>query len=440
MSTLRLQPAGRLRGRLRVPGDKSISHRALICNALAPGEALIEGFLGSADCLSTMRCLRGLGVEIEESADSLTVRSPGRDGLQEAGAPLDCGNSGTTMRLLAGFVAPLGAITVLDGDASLRRRPMDRIAGPLRKMGVDVEGQDGGRFAPLLIRGPRERRLQPFSGTLPVASAQVKSAVLLAALAADEESRIEELGPTRDHTELLLSAMGAKIERAGAEIRLTPGKELTPRGLRVPGDISAAAFWLVAGCLAPDAELSLEGVGINPTRSGVIDVLRAMGAAIEITEERQIAGELVADLTVRSSELRGTTIEGDLVIRSIDELPVLAVAAAAAEGRTEIRDARELRVKESDRVATTVHLLRAFGVRVTEHDDGLTIEGGAVLRGGTVECAGDHRIAMAAAVAALAAEGESEIRDADAVAISYPDFWRDLATLSGSEPVMAAPN
>ena len=449
--TRTLQRAAALRGSLSLPGDKSISHRSLLLNALAPGEARIEGFLPSADCLSTMRCLRAYGVQFDYDPDldptSVTVRSPGRAAFVEPDHVLECGNSGTSMRLLSGIAAGRDLLTLLDGDSSLRVRPMDRVLRPLATMGARVDARDHGRLAPLAIRGPDQgSALRPFNGRMEVASAQVKSAIILAALDADGVSAIEEAGYTRDHTENLLSAMGADIRRRpttspGADslptVEIHPGDDLHPVDLTVPGDISSAAFWLVAGSIVPDSEIHLRGVGINPTRAGVLDVLRAMGASIEVEEERSVGGEPVADLVVRSATLHGTTVAGDLVVLALDELPVLAVAAAAAVGRTELRDAQELRVKEADRIAATVANLSTLGVDIEERPDGFVIEGGRELHGGALDSPldsyGDHRLAMAAAVAALIASGPSQLKGEQDVIISYPKFWDDLEELTGAE-------
>ena len=312
---------------------------------------------------------------------------------------------------------------------------MDRVLRPLATMGAAVDGRDGGRLAPLAIRGGR---LQPFHGRMEIASAQVKSALILAALDADGVSTIDEAGRTRDHTENMLSAMGADLRRAEAadglpSLQVHPGAALQPIDLTVPGDISSAAFWLVAGSILPDSEIRLRGVGINPTRAGILEVLAAMGASIEVEEERSVGGEPVADLVVRSAALHGTEIDGDLLVRALDELPVIAVAAAAAEGRTELRDAQELRVKEADRVAATVVNLRALGVDIEERPDGFLIDGGRPLRGARLDSYGDHRLAMAAAVAALAADGESQLDGEESVVISYPRFWEDLQDLTQAE-------
>jgi 3-phosphoshikimate 1-carboxyvinyltransferase len=426
-----VQPARRLRGTIAVPGDKSISHRAAMLNALADGKATIQNFLAGEDCLSTLSVLRELGVEwqLDESGDTpvLWIRGVELHRLVEPPGVLDCGNSGTTMRLISGILAGQPFLSVLSGDASLRTRPMARVAQPLRQMGARVDGRDDGRFAPLAIRGGG---LHGIRYRMPVASAQVKSSILLAGLFADGETVVEEPEPTRDHTERMLAAMGARIGREGPAVRLTPGAPLAPLSMRVPNDISAAAFWMVAAAVHPDAEVRLTGVGMNPTRTGVVDVLRAMGADLSVEEERYVAGEPVSDVVVRSSRLRGTRIDGALVLSAMDEVPVLAVAAAFADGATEIRDAAELRVKESDRIATTVSQLSALGVSISEREDGMTIDGGRGVSGGEVRSFGDHRLAMALAAAALAGSGDVRIADADAVAVSYPAFWDHLRQLS----------
>jgi 3-phosphoshikimate 1-carboxyvinyltransferase len=431
MTQREIRPAARLRGTIAVPGDKSISHRAAMFNALAEGDATIHNFLPGEDCLSTLAVLRSLGVEstLDVSGDRpvLRIRGAGMDGLCEPADVLDCGNSGTTMRLMCGMLAGHSLHAVLTGDASLRARPMARVTEPLREMGARIDGREEGRFAPLSLRGGK---LAGINYRMPVASAQVKSAILLAALFATSPTAIEEPQPTRDHTERMLAAMGARIEREGPAVRLTPGAALQPLSMRVPNDVSAAAFWIVAAVIHHDAELRLTGVGMNPTRTGIIDVLRSMGADLSIEEERQVAGEPVADIVARSSALRGVTIDGEMIPRLIDEVPVLAVAAAFAEGATEIRDAAELRVKESDRIASVVSELGALGVKISERADGMVIEGGSGVRGGHAHSFADHRLAMALAVAGLASREGVEVDGADAVGVSYPDFWDDLGQLT----------
>ncbi len=426
-----VEHARALRGEVSVPGDKSISHRALMFNALARGTARVDGFLDSADTRSTIHCLRLMGAEIEELPDGgVLIHGRGREALHEPDDVLDCGNSGTSMRLLSGILAGLPFWSVLTGDASLRLRPMDRIARPLREMGAAIHARQE-RFAPLVIQGGTIRG--GLSMGTPMASAQVKSAILLAGLGADAPTTLTEPAQSRDHTERMLAAMGAGIKVSGRQVTLTPPSDgLQAVDVRVPGDISTAATWMVAGVAHPDAELRLVGVGMNPTRTGLIDILRAMGADLALEEERTVGGEPVADVVVRSSRLQGTEVGGDLVPRAIDELPLVALAACLAEGETVIRDAEELVVKESNRVATTAQALRALGATVEERPDGMVVQGGAALRGATVQSHGDHRLAMLGAVAGLLAEGETTVQGAGDVVVSYPAFWSDLGRLRQS--------
>jgi len=420
-----VRAARRLRGTIEPPGDKSISHRAAVLNAIAQGEATVDNFQTGADCLATIRCLRALGARIESpAAGALRVQGTGRSGLREATAVLNAANSGTTLRLLAGLLAAQPFFSVLTGDASLRSRPMERIVDPLRAMGARIQGRAGGTRPPLAIEGGRLRGIRH---RLPVASAQVKSALTLAGLYADGETVLEEPAPSRDHTERMLRAMGAVIVAGEGGQRVSPlTGELTPLSLRVPGDISAAAFWMVAAAAHPDAELRLTGVGVNPSRSGILDALRAMGARIAVEEERTWGCEPVADIVVHSSRLRGTVIEGALIPRLVDEVPALAVAACLAEGETLVRDAGELRVKESDRIRATARELRRLGAHIQELPDGMVIRGVGNLRGAACGSHGDHRLAMALAVAGLLAAGETTVRGAEAVAVSYPSFWDDV--------------
>jgi 3-phosphoshikimate 1-carboxyvinyltransferase len=420
-----VRAARRLRGTIEPPGDKSISHRAAILNAIAGGEATVDNFQTGADCLATVRCLRALGARIESPAPgALRVQGTGRSGLREAAAILNAANSGTTLRLLAGLLAAQPFFSVLTGDASLRSRPMGRIVDPLRAMGARIQGRAGGTRPPLAIEGGRLRGIRH---RLPVASAQVKSALTLAGLYADGETVLEEPAPSRDHSERMLRAMGAVIVAGEGGQRVSPlTGELTPLSLRVPGDISAAAFWMVAAAAHPDAELRLTGVGVNPSRSGILDALRAMGARITVEEERTWGCEPVADIVVHSSRLRGTVIEGALIPRLVDEVPALAVAACLAEGETLVRDAGELRVKESDRIRATAGELRRLGADIQELPDGMVIRGVGRLRGAACGSHGDHRLAMALAVAGLLAAGETTVRGAEAAAVSYPSFWDDV--------------
>ncbi|HJM90061.1 MAG TPA: 3-phosphoshikimate 1-carboxyvinyltransferase [Dehalococcoidia bacterium] len=427
-----IDPAGKLRGTIAVPGDKSITHRALMFNALAKGRARIDGFLDSEDTQATAAALRSMGVEIERPEPGvITVLGRGRDALTEPDDVIDCGNSGTTMRLFTGVLAGLPMLTVLSGDASLRTRPMGRVVRPLAALGADVTARADGTLPPIVIRGgPLTGGVRVETG---VASGQVKAALLLASLAADGPITVVEPAPTRDHTERMLAAMGATVRSEGPAITIEPPDgDLTAVDVTVPGDISAAAAWMVMASIHPDAELTLTGVGVNPSRSGLIDVLREMGADLELLEERVTGGEPVADIVVRSSKLNGIEIGGSLIPRMIDELPLAALAGAFASGETVIRDAEELRVKESDRVATTGAVLRAFGVDLEDRADGFIVSGSASrdrLRAARVDSAGDHRLAMLAGVAGLLADGSSTIDGAAAVAVSYPEFWQELSHL-----------
>lgn len=425
-----------LRGVIAIPGDKSVTHRALMFNALAAGDARIEGFLDAADTRSTLACVRALGVTVEELGNGvLVVHGQGRGGLQEPSDVLDCGNSGTTIRLLSGVVAGLPMLTVLTGDGSLRGRPMARVVRPLSEMGAQIDARANGTLPPIVIRGGNLR-----GGTrieTPVASAQVKSALLMAATAADGPVTVVEPSMSRDHTEKILGAMGAGVQSVpeGEKNAITitpPSGDLRAVDVIVPGDISTAAVWIVAATIHPDAELLLTGVGVNWTRTGLLDILREMGANIELLEERTTGGEPVADLRVTSSRLHGIEVGGGLIPRAIDELPLVALAGAFAEGDTVIRDAAELRVKESDRVASTAAALRAFGASVEERPDGIVVHGGVPLHAGRAESVGDHRLAMLAAVAGMLVEGESTVSGAGAVAVSYPEFWGHLRRLGAT--------
>lgn len=427
MATTVTRPA-RLRATVRVPGDKSISHRTALLGALASGTTRVRRFLTSDDCRATLDCLRALGVayhleEQEPGVATLEIEGVGLRGLREPEDVLNAGNSGTTMRVLAGALAGQPFFSVLTGDESLRSRPMDRIVQPLRQMGAQLWARDGDRRPPLAIRGGS---LHGIRYRLPVASAQVKSAVLLAGLFAEGETVVEEPEQTRDHTERLLRAMGADLQREGPGVRLAPPALLEPLDLEVPGDMGAAAFWLVAAVAHPDAEIVLPAVGVNPTRTGLLDVLSMMGASVDVGEQRMAGEEPVADITVRSSRLSGVDIGGELVLRMMDEAPAFAVAAAVAEGRTIVRDASELRVKESDRIASLVRELTKLGVAIEERPDGFVIEGGRPLKGAGVSGGGDHRLTMALTVAGLLAEGETVVADEGSVAVSYPGFWRNL--------------
>ncbi len=425
MTRLRITSSHALHGRVSLPGDKSLSHRAVLLGALAEGTSRVENFLPAADCQATVRCLRALGVEIETLAPTaLAVHGRGLHGLSPAGAPLDCGGSGTTMRLLAGILAGQPFRSVLTGNDSLRRRPMDRVALPLRMMGAQVETTEG--RPPLEITGGP---LRPIDYTLPVASAQVKSAILLAGLYARGPTTVREPALSRDHTERMLRAMGANLTVDGLAVTLHPDSPLHARDTVIPGDISSAAFLLAAALLLPGSEVVLEGVGVNPTRTGILDVLGDMGAEVVLENSREVGGEPVADLTVRSSRLRATNIGGPLIPRLIDELPLIALIATQAEGVTVVQDAAELRVKESDRIATTVAELRKLGADIEARPDGFVIRGPTPLRGAEVESHGDHRLAMTLTVAGLIARGETVIQDTECIGDSFPGFEETLSCL-----------
>jgi len=427
MSVWTVEPASAITGRLRVPGDKSISHRALIFSALAHGQSNLHGLLEARDVQATAACLKKLGVGLHKVAGSWRVT--GRDGaLSEPDNVLDCGNSGTTMRLLMGVLASQPFFSVLTGDVHLRNRPMGRVTKPLGAMGAHFRSRDKGRLAPVAITGCKLRVLDYDS---PIASAQVKSALMLATLGTSGTLRYREPFRSRDHTERMLRWLGVFVsEEEDGQLVLNGGQRLIARDINVPADISSAAFFMVAASIVPGSDLILEGVGVNPTRTGVIDVLRSMGASIDVLGESEVSGEPVADIRVKYVGLKGTRIDGSIIPRLVDELPVLAVAAAYAEGQTVIADAKELRVKESDRIKATVLGLQAIGVNADEREDGMVINGG-IVRGGKVSSEGDHRIAMAFAVAALGAKTSCKILDTENVATSYPNFRKDLQYVAG---------
>jgi len=426
--TFRVQPGGSIRGDIRVPGDKSMSHRSIMLGALAEGITEVKGFLEGEDSLATLQAFRDMGVTIEGPEDGFVrIHGVGMHGLQAPRGPLYLGNSGTAMRLFAGLLAGQPFDSELTGDASLSKRPMGRVADPLRAMGAVIDTAEGGR-PPLKIRGGH--KLTGIHYEMPVASAQVKSCLLLAGLYAEGVTSVTEPAPTRDHTERMLEGFGYHVHRDGATASVTGGGKLTACAIDVPADISSAAFFLVAGSIAPDSELVLRHVGMNPTRVGVINILRQMGADIEVLEEREIGGEPVADLRVRSAELKGIDIPEEQVPLAIDEFPVLFIAATCAQGRTALRGAEELRVKESDRIQVMADGLAALGVETTVTPDGIIIDGGQEISGGTVNSHGDHRIAMSFAVAALRATGPIEITDCANVATSFPSFV-ELAQQTG---------
>jgi 3-phosphoshikimate 1-carboxyvinyltransferase len=431
---LTLSGGGSLGGTVRVPGDKSISHRALLFGAIAEGETRIEGLLPAEDPLSTAACLRAMGVTVSEirAGEPVTVQGVGLDGFAEPGDVLDCGNSGTTMRLMLGLLAGrVGRHFVLTGDGSLRGRPMRRVGAPLAQMGAVIHGRKEGNFAPLALQG------QALVGTTirtPVASAQVKSAILLAALTAQGATTVIEPVQSRDHSERMLRAFGADLVVGGegnTTVTLTPGHTLRGQQVIVPGDISSAAFWLVAGAITPGAALTIENVGLNPSRTGILEVLEQMGARITIVNQRDVAGEPVGDLQVSHGPLQAFDIGAAIMPRLVDEIPVLAVAACCADGVSRITGAEELRVKETDRLAVMARQLGAMGARIDEFDDGMTITGTTPLHGATVDSETDHRVAMSLAVASLVASGSTTLQRPEAAAVSYPEFWDDLARLRG---------
>ena len=421
-----------LQGKIRVPGDKSISHRALMLGAIAQGETQIQGLLLGEDPRSTASCFRAMGAEISElNTELVQVKGIGLGCLQESADVLNAGNSGTTLRLMLGLLASHpGRMFVVTGDSSLRSRPMSRVVEPLQQMGAQIWGRRGGSLAPLAIQG---QTLRPIHYQSPIASAQVKSCILLAGLMAEGQTTVTEPALSRDHSERMLQAFGAELvsDPETNSVTVTGPAQLHGQTVIVPGDISSAAFWLVAGAIVPDSELLIENVGVNPTRTGILEALAMMGADIQLENQRVVAGEPVADLRVRSSALNCCTIAGDLIPRVIDEIPILAVAAVFAKGTTVIRDAAELRVKESDRIAVMATQLNQLGAKVTELPDGLEITGGYSLTGTEVDSYGDHRITMSLAIAALVATGTTTIHGAEAAAVSYPNFVTTLQQVCG---------
>lgn len=415
-----------LNGEITIPGDKSISHRAVMLGAIANGVTTIEGFLPGDDCLSTIACFKKLGVEIEQDGEKVTVYGKGWDGLQEPKEVLDVGNSGTTIRLMLGILATRPFHTVVIGDDSIAKRPMSRVTDPLREMGSAIDGRDNGNLTPLSVRGGKTKGIHFQSK---VASAQVKSAILLAGLQSEGETSVTEPYLSRDHTERMLKAFGVEVNRDGCTTTVRGGQTLTAQHIFVPGDISSAAFFLVAGAIVPNSEITLKNVGMNPTRTGIIDVLIEMGANIQINNERVQNDEPVCDLTISTSSLKGITISGSIIPRLIDEIPVIAVLATQAEGVTVIKDAEELKVKETNRIDTVVSELRKLGAKIEPTDDGMIIHGKTPLTGGEVDSFGDHRIGMAMAIAALIADSSVTINNSDAIAISYPNFFEHIESL-----------
>ena len=424
---MKLKTTSCLHGEVTIPGDKSISHRSIMFGSISKGITEIHNFLEGADCLSTISCFRNMGIDIENKHGIVTVHGKGLRGLNAPSCVLDCGNSGTTTRLISGILAPQHFDVTLTGDDSIQKRPMKRIMEPLSMMGADITSLRDNGCAPLSIRG---RQLHGIHYHSNVASAQVKSSILLAGLYADGETTVTEPKLSRNHTELMLQFFGADVRTSGTTATVLPAAELYGNKVQVPGDISSSVYFVAAGLIIPNSEILIRNVGINPTRDGLIRVCKAMGADITLLNENRDYSEPTADILVRTSNLKGTIIEGDIIPTMIDELPTIALMACFAEGTTIIRDAAELKVKESNRIAIMVQNLTAMGADVEETEDGMIIHGGKPLHGAVIETKKDHRIAMTFAIAALAAEGETEILDAECVDISYPQFYRDLLSLA----------
>ena len=417
-----IQKIKKAAGQIKVPGDKSISHRAVMLGSLANGVTEISGFLKGADCLSTIDCFRKMGIDIDINGENVTVHGNGLRGLKKPDEMLYTGNSGTTTRLLCGILAGQNFDTSITGDASIQKRPMGRVVQPLSMMGAKIENE----YCPLYITGTK---LHGINYKMPVASAQVKTAIILAGLYADGETVIHEIEKSRDHTELMLSAMGADLTVDNLDITVKPTNDLTAVNVDVPGDISSAAFFLVLGAIMPNSQITVTNVGINPTRTGIIDVLKDMGADITLENVHTSAGETVADITVRSSSLKGTTVGGDIIPRLIDELPIIAVAAVFADGQTVIKDAQELKVKETNRIRAVVDEFNKCGIDITETDDGMIINGGKSIHGADFKTYGDHRMAMSLTVLAQLADCESTLDDSDCACVSYPTFFDDFYKL-----------
>lgn len=426
-----IQPSTKLRGEISVPGDKSISHRSIMFASLAEGKSRVTGLLRGEDCLSTLKAFQQLGIEVDDRADDeLIIHGRGLHGLQESADVIDCGNSGTTMRLMSGILAGQPFFSVLTGDKYLRKRPMKRVIDPLSTMNAKILGREGGTKAPLAINGGNLKATEYHS---PIASAQVKSAMLLAGMQTEGTTTVYEPHLSRDHSERMLRSFGVDLVSFDGGARVTGPVSLSAQDVAVPGDISSAAFFLVAGLIVPDSELLIENVGVNPTRSGIIDILHLMGGSIELLNQRDVSGEPVADLLVKTSDLHGIDIAGELIPRAIDEFPVVSVAAAFAEGVTTIREAKELRVKETDRIAAMCDTLTTLGAKIEALDDGMRIEGQDRLAGGQkVSSYGDHRIAMSLAIAALRAEKEVEISDTACTETSFPGFWQLISKIQVS--------
>lgn len=426
MSSLTITPKGPLRGTVHVPGDKSITHRALILSALAEGDSTIRGYCRGEDCLHTLSALQKLGIPIEIEPDQVHVSGKGLWGLTEPAEPLDCGNSGTGLRLLTGLLAGQQFFTVLTGDASLRSRPMGRIVKPLQLMGAHIQGRKGGNLAPLAVTGSR---LKGSDYVSPVSSAQIKSAVLLAGLFAEGETRFSEPLQSRDHTERMFRFFGIPFDVEGNSIRVTGGQSFQAKDLFVPGDLSAAAFFIVGASIVPDSEVRIPNIGLNPARTGILDILTEMGANIQIDNQRDESGEPVGDLVIRTAPLHGIAIGASQVPTTIDEFPIFCVAAALAQGKTTVTGAEELRVKETDRIQAMATELKKLNVAIEETPDGFVVQGGSSLQGGHCQSYGDHRVAMAIAIAGLTAESPTVIDDTDCIETSFPGFHGKLLEL-----------
>jgi 3-phosphoshikimate 1-carboxyvinyltransferase len=427
MELIELQPTMKgLKGMIDIPGDKSISHRSVMFGSIAQGVTRVTNFLPGDDCLSTISCFRKLGVVIEENENELIIYGNGFDGLKEPDEILDVGNSGTTIRLLLGILAGRPFFSSIIGDHSIGKRPMTRVTEPLRSMGAQIDGRNNGEFTPLSIRGGH---LNPIHYNMPVASAQVKSALILAGLQAEGETIIIEKAESRDHTERMIRKFGGEVHKNDREITIKGGQRLSASDILVPGDISSAAFFLVAAAIVPNSEIVLKNVGLNPTRTGIIEIMNKMGANLEISQNEADSFEPAGDITVKTSSLRGTVVEGDVIPRLIDEIPIIALLATQAEGTTIIKDASELKVKETNRIDTVVQELTKLGASIEATDDGMIIHGGTTLTGGKVSSHGDHRIGMMLAIASLLSKDKVELENPDAISVSYPNFFDHLNSL-----------
>lgn len=413
----------KLEGEVIVPGDKSISHRAIIFGSISHGMTKVTNFLDGEDCLRTIDAFREMGVQIDKQGNSVLVHGNGLEGLKKPAKALDFGNSGTTTRLMLGLLSGLPFETNIFGDESLTKRPMDRVTAPLREMGAVIKGEEGGKYLPITVQGGA---LKGITYRLPVKSAQVKSAILLAGLLAEGETVVQEDTETRNHTEVMLQAFGADLKQNEEGITITNKGHLTACDVEVPGDISSAAFFLVAGAVVPGSTVTLKNVGLNESRTGILDILKQMGAAITISNERITGGEEIGDLTIKHTALKGTTIEGDVIPRLIDEIPILALLATQADGKTVIKDAEELKVKETDRIEAICQNLQALGANIKPTEDGMVIEGPTKLTGGSISSYMDHRIAMMGVISALISENPVEMDETDSINISYPTFFDDL--------------